>query len=117
MHALPPHRKEELGTLLTSDLIINWLVREKEALDSLTPDKRDALAYTLPKAVLNAEAQRMTHERCYGLNIAGIIKEMAATANTSDAQSQEVSLSCTLGAVHNIAICIWVPYVDMCLTI
>ena len=87
----PPHRKEELGTLLMSDLIINWLVREKEALDALTRDKRDALSYVLPKMVLNAEAQRMTHERCYGLNIAGIIKEMAATANTSDAQSQEVS--------------------------
>ncbi len=83
-------RKEELGTLLMSDLILNWLVREKEALDALSPDKRKALQYMLPKAVLHERTNHTLHERCYGLNVAGIIKEMAATANASDGKSKEV---------------------------
>ena len=100
-----------MGTLLVSDLITHWLVSEKEALDALPADKRQALKYELPKDVLNDAAHRLTHERCYGLNMAGIITEMAATANKSDAQAQEVGAvwtwaRCTTvcsGAAHGAA--------------
>ena len=82
-----------MGTLLVSDLITHWLVTEKETLDALPADKRQALSYTLPATVINEAARNMTHERCYGLNVAGIIKQLAASANASDERSKQVCTS------------------------